>query len=407
MRRLSPANLFAAAVLSTAAGCGQSEPAATATDATAVAPQNVVRTAATPSEKADAPAATPVDESPEALIREVTRLSATTLTQTAGAEAMGLQPAGEVSLTPISNTAMAAAERDRNSEIVQLSMEVIARTHDDPEKAQIFNNAVHYMTRAQVELALTGDAESERQLIKNAEDLRQRDAQSFAAIESAAKVVDLAQRKAQQSGTADLAAAYARQARLFAAQFAHEPNRAAVTLLAAGRWCDEQGFARPAAECFQTLAADFPDSLFASQAAGALRRVSLVGRPLSEFGGPTIDGGFVRPEHYKGRPLAIIFWSATDETVPEAFAALDAARGRNADLAIIGVCLEDDERMAAMAVEQLPTCPQIYSAVPEERGSRNPLARHYGVEKTPLVWLVAADGRVVSVNAKPQDAGRL
>ena len=395
MRRFALCTL----ALALLAGCGSSEPAATAD---APAPQRTPVLTSPPPQTVEATPASAsrpaADGSPEALIREVTALAAAS-----PGHAANVAP----TLTPVSAESLAASDAARQRKIAALALEVVSKTADEPAKAQLFNNAVHYLARAQAALALSGDAKAEADLMSTADDLRRRDGRSFAAAEAAGQIVELARRKAEADGSAEAAAAYAAQARVFAARFPHEANRAAVTLLSAGRWCEDAGHARPAGECYAAVADEFPESLFAAQAAGSARRVGLVGEPLRDFGGPTISGGFIKPEHLANRPVAIVFWSATDETVPEVFAALAEARQKNPRLAVLGVCLEDDAEMAAAAVSHLPKCPHIYSAVPEERGRRSPLARHYGVERTPLVWLVAADGRVASVDAKAEDAGRL
>ena len=405
MRRFSRITLSASAwtlaSLVAASGCGTSEPAApTAGDADT--PSTTVTASATP-ETSAAPAETPGDApspsgTPEELMLKVVQLTATQF-----------QPADPTDLTPVASSAVESADRSRQEEIVQLSLEVISQTHNDPAKEQLFNNAVHYLSGAQLKLALEGDNDSERELIENAATLLKRNPKSLATIEANAKVVELAREKAELAATDDLAMAYGNQARLFATNFAHEPNRAAVTLLDAARWCDRRGYAEPAIACYDELRTSFETTLFASQADGPIRRLRMLGQALGEFGGPTIDGGVVHREHYNGQPLVVVFWDSRDPNLSSTFNAIDEIRKSRSetDIALVGVCLDEDERAASAAIDLLPSCPHIYSASPNERGRNNPLARYYGVQDTPTIWLISSSGTVMNLDATPSEVARL
>lgn len=336
--------------------------------------------------------------SPESLMEQVARLSA-----------RKLQSESDAYVTPASAQAIASADKSRHREIAQLSMEVITQTHADPAKAQIFNNAVHYLSDAQVRLALEGDIDAERKLLENADMLLKRDSASLAAIEANAKVVELAHLKAEQIESEDFATTYCNQARMFATNFSHEPNRAAVTLLDAARWCDRRGFSTLATTCYTDLRTSFASTLFAEQADGPLRRLSMLGQPLIEFTGPTIDGGIVERSQYNGQPMVVVFWDSQDPDLLGTFNDLEQIRRSRSDVdvALIGVCLDEDANAARSAIASLPRCPQVYSPIPDEQGRNNPLARYYGVQDTPTIWMISSDGTVVSLDALPADLNGL
>ncbi len=297
--------------------------------------------------------------------------------------------------------------RQGHEKIIALARQAVAATHDDPQREQIFNNAVHYLSDSRLELAMGGDAEQSQLLVEDAESLYRRDQQSFAAVESAYKVVQLAQRKAERHGRTDSewVSEFAHQARLFAGRFAHEPNRSAFSLLTAGQACDRAGLADDAKSCFVMVQSRFPDTVFAEQVNGFLRRLSLVGQPL-ELAGPTIEGGYVSIDDFKGQAVLVVFWAATSPQFQQACEPLKDVQQRFASvgLGVIGVNLDVDEAEIDefLGEHDLPW-PHIFYSEPEKRGGRHPLARYYGVQQVPTYWLADRAGTVVATPADPEE----
>ncbi len=300
--------------------------------------------------------------------------------------------------------------RKGHEKIIELARLAVAATHDDPEREQIFNNAVHYLSDSRLELALGGDTEQSQLLVEDAESLYRRDRKSFAAIESAHKVVQLAQRKAERHGRTDAewVSEFAHQARLFADRFAHEPNRSAFTLLTAGQACDRAGLADDAKSCFLMVQRRFPDTVFAEQVSGFLRRLSIIGQPL-ELAGPTIEGGYVSIDDFKGQPVLLVFWAATSPQFQQDCEPLQEMQQRfaPADLGVIGVNLDVDEAEIDnfLGAHDL-SWPQIFYSEPEKRGGRHPLARYYGVQQVPTYWLVNRTGTVVATPADLEELAK-
>ena len=310
--------------------------------------------------------------SPEALLMQIAALIAQTnadLERTQSLEGGGIGNADPA----------AAAFRRRLEQIVDLATQVIALTHLDPASEQSFNNAVHYLSDARLELASAGEAAQAGLLIDDANSLYERDKQSFAAAESGSKVVELAERMARNLGSDDpeWLTEYAVQARQFADRFPHEPSRSAMALFNAGRLCDRFNMTESARQCLQQVQTQFPETIFAEQSAGILRRLSLQGQTI-ELTGPTIDGGFVEIEQYTGKPVLVVFWSTTSPTFLEQLPNLKQIEARYAatGLTIIGVNLDTDEASVdRFLTEQKLAWRQVFSVDPAQRGGRNPVAR--------------------------------
>jgi peroxiredoxin len=295
----------------------------------------------------------------------------------------------------------AQAYRDHLLQVIELATQVIAQTHLDPQAEQSFNTAVHFLSDARLELASAGDAEQARLLLEDADSLYERDRESLAAAESGFKVVALAERMARSLGSADREwlTEYASQANQFAERFPEQKSRAALALFTAGRLCDRFQLTDQARQCLERVQSQFAGTAAAEQSAGILRRLSLQGQSL-ELTGPTIDGGVVDINHYRTDVVLVVFWATTSPTFREQLPAIQQIEAELAsrNFSIIGINLDRDEAAVdAFLTEHSLAWPQVFSADPEQRAGRNPVARYYGVQVLPTYWLVAPGGVVLSV----------
>src|SRR5690606_17597909 len=295
----------------------------------------------------------------------------------------------------------AQAYRDHLLQVIDLTTQVIAQTHLDPQAEPSFNTAVHFLSDARLELASAGDTDQARLLLEDADSLYDRSPESAAAAEASFKVLELAERMARSLGAADREwlTEYAAQANQYAERFPDQKSRAALGLFTAGRLCDRFGLTDQARQCLQRVQTEFSGTAAAEQSAGILRRLSLQGQPL-ELTGPTIDGGVVEIEHYKDNVVLVVFWATTSPTFKEQLPAMQKIEaelaGRNSW--IIGITLDKHEAaVATLLTEHGLTWPQVCSAAPEQRGGRKPVARYYGVQVLPTYWLVAPGGVVAAV----------
>ena len=312
----------------------------------------------------------------------------------------------EVQLTP----EQASQEQLRRwTMMVDLAMQVISATKADPLQEQLFNNGVYYLTETRKQLALRGEPDQDQLLAEDAEALYRRDKTSFAAIESAHKVVQLTQMRAEQSGRQDprLAATFAKQARLFAEKFPQDTNRSAMNLVAAGRLCEQVGLIEDAKLCFTTIQERYPDSPFQEITSGVLRRLRLQGEKLTEFAGSTVEGGYISIDQFAGHPVLIVFWASNSQTLINDLPTIQAAETKYGPrgLMVVGVNLDKEQAAVDRFVEQHSLAWQnIFFSEANSRGVRNPIAQHYGVTSVPTYWLVNASG---IVTAAPLDLKQL
>jgi TolA-binding protein len=379
------------------AGCGGSS-----VDAPSAA--QTANPMAPPTASIDSAAAKAVEnpaDDPESLIAEVTRLR--TLPDRVAEVSYQNGEKQLANERPLTEEEIQAERRTRLEKIVELTTLAITKIHHDPEREQLFNNAVHYLADARLQLALLGDTQQAQLLTEDAEALFQRDRTSFAAVEAAYKVVQLAESTAEKWGrdNPEWTRAYANQARLFVEKFPQEQARGAVSLIAAGRKCEQKGQLDEARKCFFLVEEKYPETPFAEQIAGILRRLRLPGQPL-ELAGPTIDGGFFNVDKCAGRAVLAVFWASNSETFLRDLPALKSICEHYSEdkLAVIGVNLDQQEG----AVDQFLAMTglhwtQIFFSDPNQRGGKNPVARYYGVQTVPTYWLADKTGTVVEAPA--------
>jgi len=342
--------------------------------------------------------------SPQWLLREIVRLRSAPL-ETVRTPVPGA--AGEFTEVQLPPEQVKQEQSRRNQKTIHLASQVISKTHQDATQEQWFNSAVHYLADARMQLALAGQEDQAQLLMENAESLFKRDATSFAAVEAASRMLQLTQEKARQTDSPDpkWALAFARQARLFAANFPQETHRSAVNVLEASRVCEQLGYLTEAETCLAWIEQGYPQTPYAEQAAGPLRRLRLVGEPLNEFGGPLLNGGYLSMKQFRGKAVLIAFWTADSARFRNDLPVIQATLDRFLDRVVaVGVNLDTD----VAAVEQFVShsrlaWPQVFYSDPEKRGKYNLVARHYGVEDVPQYWLVDSRGIVRSVNLSIAD----
>jgi peroxiredoxin len=296
-----------------------------------------------------------------------------------------------------------AVDRQRNlAQIVSHAGQIIAATHADAAKESLFYHAVHYVSAAHVELALLGEADSARQLTEISEAIFAEKPKSPAAVEAAARLLELAQRMGERHGAAnkDWVRAHATQARLFAQRFPLETSRCVTALLDAGRACEQVGLDGDARNCYLQLSSQFGDTPFADAVAAVVRRMNLVGSMLTaeSFGGPTIDGGFITIDQFRGKHVLVVFWSGDSPTFANDFPRLQQLQQAHPDdLVIVGVNLDLNEATVDQFLESHPLkWRQIFDPDNSRRGTLNPVASYYGVTTVPLYWLIDKQGKVLA-----------
>lgn len=291
-----------------------------------------------------------------------------------------------------------AALEKRNNEIVDLAMQVIVRTHEDPNRQDLFEEGVRRMVEARLQLALTGDEQYGRDLYADAGSFHRRDPKSRASAIAAHALLRYAQTNAFRYGGDDKEwlQEYARQARSFATNFPGDERLCTASLAGAARSCELNGLREEAASCHAMLVDKFPRSEHAKMSAGVLRRFELVGQPLV-LAGPTLDGGFTSVKDHEGRVVLVVFWNSAAKPFRDQVAAVSelSKKYQRYGLNVLGVCLDEDERAAkSFLAERDLAWPQLFHSEVSQRGWEHPAAIHYGVRDVPTYFLVDHRGIV-------------
>ncbi len=145
---------------------------------------------------------------------------------------------------------------------------------------------------------------------------------------------------------------------------------------------------------YARVADDFPGTPRAAQAAGARRRIELVGQPLT-LAGKDLQGNNIDVASLRGKVVLVHYWAKwCDRCGPDISVLKDmqAKYGKD-DVAIIGVNVDNDPAdMQAYLKENKIPWPQLYAP----GGLDSPLATAYGVLVLPTMILADKDGKVVS-----------
>ncbi|MCA9060411.1 MAG: TlpA family protein disulfide reductase [Planctomycetaceae bacterium] len=382
-------------------GSNNATSAETAASATSNAKAPLV-TASIPSDAQKASADSTADQAP---VDEVTAI---------------LQEIQQLRISPVSQDLEEAKveRRKRNEDIVAKATHVIRLTMEDEKRVQQFHQGIGQFLEARFQLALTGTQEDIDQLYADVELLNEHDPKSIAAAEGVFYIARLAHTKAGLNGRTqpEWFETFSRWAREFADRFPEQQQRAVTLLFGAGRSCELQSLATTDPEqatrlmteaklCYTSLATSFGSTPQGQDATAVLRRMSLQGKKLSQFSGPTLDGGFVSSDDFPGRPTLVYFWdSDSDEYLEEWVPVLKQIKEKipASKLRLVGVPLDDEELQIEQILETAAAPgQQIFFPNPEQRSWDSPLIRFWGITKSPSAWFLDKDGVVVSTSVEP------
>jgi peroxiredoxin len=299
--------------------------------------------------------------------------------------------------------------KEKNEKIVKLSQQANALTHKDRAKEAVFNQAVHNLMEARMQLALAGDAEQIDLLNDDAVALVKRAPKSAAAAEAAHAQVNLMYGLAKSAPADDAKwlVEFAAAARYFAENFPAEERRSLPLLFAAGRSCEIAHLNKEALTCYIMILKKFPTNPIAARVTPIVRRMKLVGKPPKVVG-PTVDGDQVNIDDMLGKVVLVVFWSSQaepfQELLPRLMPVLKASSRKG--LQVVGVNLDQEPaHMQQFAAKNKITWPQIFFPDAEQRGWNNPIAVRYGIMDLPSLWLIDKAGNVVSTTVKVDKLG--
>jgi len=176
---------------------------------------------------------------------------------------------------------------------------------------------------------------------------------------------------------------------------------AAEALLQLGFRDEFEGREQAAIDRYTAIAKDFSDSPQARKAAGAVRRLQSVGKPLA-LAGAGVDGKAVDVAAFRGVPVVVHWWSTECEPCKVDLAQIRELQGRygSKKLAVVGVALDGDKAKLLKFLEAKPIpWPQVH----EPGGLDSRLAEEFGVLALPTMFLVDGAGNVVDRNVSITD----
>ncbi len=149
----------------------------------------------------------------------------------------------------------------KHNQVAALALQIIAETHNDPQREYDFTIAFLFLTNARLELALMGDRASGQALYEDAATLYERAPEGHPAAEAAFTVLRFSQANANLYGHEQphWLQHYARQARQYPAVFPKKADRAVPYLMTAAQMCELHGLENDARSCYVMLEQEFAD----------------------------------------------------------------------------------------------------------------------------------------------------
>lgn len=149
-----------------------------------------------------------------------------------------------------------------------------------------------------------------------------------------------------------------------------------------------------AREDYAKLVESFPETLAGKKAAGALRRLDLVGKSVS-VKGEGADGQTIDTAALQGKTVLVVFWAswggqAVRREIPDLMKLAEKYGPKG--FQIVGVCLDNDKAdLEAFQKETNVNWPQIF----EPGGIEGRLAAEYGIISLPTMFLIDGQGKVI------------
>lgn len=154
------------------------------------------------------------------------------------------------------------------------------------------------------------------------------------------------------------------------------------------------------------LERQFGRTLNGKKGAGALRRLSMEGKPF-ELSGPSIEGGNLSIAEYKGKVTLVVYWGTwcTPCTADMPFIVTLHKRYKKQGFEVMGINM--DKKGSESRIAQYKKSQEIeFRSLSEPGGLDGGLALQYGVVSAPTMFLIGRDGRVLRRSTSISDLKR-
>lgn len=248
-----------------------------------------------------------------------------------------------------------------------------------------------------------------QELQKIVASLRQKKSDSellaFAVFQEMLVRYNLSLQTAKPEDRADVQASWLTSLENFVKEFPSAPE-SADALLQLAITNEFNGDTKEARVWYTKLVNDYASSSAAKRGAGALRRLSLEGQPISLTGNTLPAGRPLNLASYRGKVTAVFFWATWCKPCTEDLPQIqELYRTYQRDgFEVVGVNLDSPGADIAGYVKNYRVSwPQIY----EEGGLESRPALEYGIISLPTMFLVDKTGMVVSNGASVADLKKM
>lgn len=153
------------------------------------------------------------------------------------------------------------------------------------------------------------------------------------------------------------------------------------------------GLLKEAAQWYQKLSQDYPETAGGKRAQGALKRLNLKGNPI-QLAGRTLQGTSLSTAQYRGKVLLVVFWASYAQQFTQDISALNGiyAKYQKQGFEIVGVNMDVDPASARQWITANSVrWPSLLDPPPQQGAPPGDFG--FGIVSLPTMLLVDRSGR--------------